>query len=350
VSGERTEAPSPRRLREARRSGQVAVSAELTGAAALVGGLGALAAVGPALLSEAARRLAAAIPAAVLVPTDPAVAGAKLMAAAGALARAALLPCAGAAAAATLAGLLQAGFLLAPAALVPRLERLDPLRGLRRLASPAALAGVALGLLRAAALLAVGALWLREALPSLPGLAGVGAAEAWRVLPALGALLWRLALVLVAFGLVDLLRARRRHQRSLRLTREEARRERREDEGDPQLRGERRRLHRGLLEAGPVARATVVIVNPTHLAVALRHERGGPDAPRVVAKGAGRAAAGIRSAARRAGVPVVRDVPLAHALHRMCEIGEELPEELYEAAAAILVHLYRPAPQGAEDR
>ena len=89
-----------------------------------------------------------------------------------------------------------------------------------------------------------------------------------------------------------------------------------------------------------MARATVVVVNPTHLAVALRHDRGGPDAPRVVAKGAGRAAARIRSAARRAGVPVVRDVPLARALHRLTEVGEEIPEELYQAAAVVLAHLY----------
>lgn len=337
MSGERTEAPSPRRLREARRTGQVAVSAELTGAAALVGGLIALGFAGPGLLSEAARSLGTTLSGAVLAPMDPAAA---LGAAAVGLARAALPPCAGALGGALLAGLLQTRFLFAPSAVVPRLTHLDPVRGLRRLCSGAAIRTVALGLIRAAALIAVGARWLHEVLPSLPGLTRLDAAAAWRLVPALGALLLRLALVLVAFGLLDLALALRRHQRSLRLTRDEARREHREDEGDPQLRGERRRLHRGLLDAGPVARATVVIVNPTRLAVALRHERGGPDAPRVVAKGAGRAAARIRSAARRAGVPVVRDAALARALHRLCEAGEELPEELYDAAAVVLARLY----------
>jgi type III secretion protein U len=340
VSGERTEAPSPRRLREARRKGQVAVSAELTGAAALLGGAGALALAGPGLLAGLARALRGAIEGAVLAPATP---GAALAGAAAALLEAVLLPCAGALGAALLVGLLQTGFLFAPAALAPRLAHLDPVRGLRRLLSPAAAGSVALGLARAAALLAVGALWLREALPVLPGLARLDPAAAFCLLPTLGGLVLRLALVLVAFGLLDLARARRRHARGLRLTPEEARRERREDEGDPAQRGERRRLHRGLLEAGAVARATVLIVNPTRLAVALRHERGGPDAPRVVAKGAGRAAARLRSAARRAGVPVVRDLPLARALHRLCDVGEELPEDLYDAAAAVLAHLYREA-------
>jgi flagellar biosynthesis protein FlhB len=90
----------------------------------------------------------------------------------------------------------------------------------------------------------------------------------------------------------------------------------------------------------------VVVVNPTHLAVALRHERGGPDAPRVLAKGRGRGAARIRSAARRAGVPVVEDVALARALFRLAEVGDEIPEELYDAAALVLARLYgaEPAP------
>jgi flagellar biosynthesis protein FlhB len=337
VSGERTEAPSPRRLREARRRGQVGASAELTGACALAGGLGALALGGDAVAAELARAIRAALSDAVLSPAPPAAA---LLAAGGALLRAALLPCAGALGGALAAGLLQSGFLFAPGALAPRLERLDPVAGLRRLFSLAQLGTAALGLARAAALLAVGALWLRGALPSVVGLARLEPGVAWRALPSLLGLALRLALVLVAFGVLDLARARRRHTRSLRQTRDEARREHREDEGDPALKGERRRAHRNLAEAGPVARATVVVVNPTHLAVALRHERGGPDAPRVLAKGAGRAAARIRSAARRAGVPVVRDVPLAQALHRLVEVGEELPEELFEAAAAVLAHLY----------
>jgi flagellar biosynthesis protein FlhB len=143
------------------------------------------------------------------------------------------------------------------------------------------------------------------------------------------------------------------------MTRDEVRRELREDEGDPAHRAERRRLHRAVLEAGAVPRATVVVVNPTRLAVALRHERRGDrpsspaprggdpgaGAPRVVAKGSGRAAARIRSAARRAGIPVVRDVPLARALYRLAEVGDEIPEELYDAAAALLAHLYAQEPR-----
>lgn len=342
MSGERTEAPSAKRLREARRRGQVAVSAELTGAAALAGGLLAIAVAGPACARALAQEMHAALSGAALSGAEPAAALAR----SGALLlRAALVPGSGALAGALAAGLLQTGFLFAPAALSPRLERLDPFRGLRRLLSPAQLGAVGVGLLRAAVLLGVGALWLRESAPALAMLARLEPAGLWRALSWLGELAVRLVLALVALGAVDLLRLRRRHLRSLRLTLEEARRERREDEGDPALRGERRRLHRGLLEAGPISRATVVVVNPTHLAVALRHDRDADEAPRVVAKGAGRAAARLRSAARRAGVPVVRDVALARALHRLAEVGEEIPEELYHAAAVVLAYLHGPGRQ-----
>jgi flagellar biosynthesis protein FlhB len=163
---------------------------------------------------------------------------------------------------------------------------------------------------------------------------------AWRALPALSGLALELAAALAAFGAIDWALARSRHRRALLMTRDEVRREPKEDEGDPAYKSERRRLHRGLLEAGALSRAAVVVVNPTRIAVALRHDRDGDEAPRVVAKGCGAAAARIRSEARRAGIPIVHDVPLARALHRLADVGDEIPEELYEAAAAVLAHHY----------
>ncbi len=337
MSDERTEAPSARRLREARRRGEAAVSGELIAAAALAGGLVALALGGAGCARSLAEGMRAALSGAPLETTSPAAA---LVRSGAALLEGVLVPGGGALAGALVAGLLQTGFLFAPAAAAPRWSRLDPFRGLRRLFSAAQLASVALGLVRAATLLGIGAVWLRGGAPTLIALGRLGPAGLWRALPALGDLAARLALGVLALGAIDALRARRRHLRSLRMTRDEVRRDQREDEGDPALRGERRRLHRGLVEAGPISRATVLVVNPTHLAVALRHDRGGPDAPRVGAKGAGRAAARLRSAARRAGVPVVRDVPLARALHRLVEVGEEIPEDLHQAAAIVLAHLY----------
>lgn len=336
--GSRTEQPTPRRLREARRRGDVARSAELTGAAAFLGGLAALAVAGPGAAGELARLVRGALGAAPSTSPDPA---GVLRDAAATVLRLVLAPGLAALAAGALAGALQAGAGVFPAALAPRLDRIDPIRGLRRLFSWAQLLQAALGLAKAAVLLAVAAAWLRGS-PGIAELPRASAGGALRAIPSLLALALRLGAAFAAFGVLDWALARRRHRRALMMTRDEVRRELKEDEGDPAHRTERRRRHRALLEAGPVARATVVVVNPTHVAVALRHERGGEDAPRVVAKGTGLAAARIRSAARRAGVPIVRDVPLARALHRLAEVGDEIPEELYEAAAAVLAHLYAP--------
>ena len=337
MSGDRTEQPTPRRLREARRRGEVARSADLGAAAALAGGLAGLAVLGRGIAEALARSLRAALSGAA-AGGDPA---ALLRDAAALVLRLALAPAGCALGAALLAGALQTGWCFSPGALQPRLERLDPLRGLRRLVSAGAAARAALGVAKAGVLLAVLATWAPAAagaIASLPRASAPGALSA--ALPIVAGLALRLAASLAVLGVVDLALERRRLARSLRMTRDEVRRELREDEGDPSHRAERRRAHRALLEAGPVARATVVVVNPTHVAVALRHDRGGDGAPRVVAKGAGLAAWRIRAAARRAGVPVVRDVPLARALHRLADVGDEIPEELYDAAAALLVHLY----------
>jgi len=151
--------------------------------------------------------------------------------------------------------------------------------------------------------------------------------------------------MLLAFGAVDLLLARRRHRASLRMTRAEVLRDHREDEGEPRHRAERRRLHRAAVASAPVSQAALVVVNPAHVAVAVFHRRGSEEAPVVLAKGLGPAAARIRAAARRAGVPIVRDVALARALYELAEVGEAIPEELYQAAAAVLVHVHGlPAP------
>ena len=339
MSGARTEQPTPRRLREARRRGEVARSADLSAAAALACGLAGIAATGRGMAETLGRALQMAASRAG-APADPA---ALLSDAAWLVVRLALPPAACALAGGVLAGALQTGFGVSGAALRPRLERIDPLRGLRRLCSVHQLGRAALALVKAAVLVVVLGGWWRDAarpITNLPRAAGLGA------LTGALALLWpravRLAIALAVLGVVDLALERRRLRRSLLMTRVEVRRELREDEGDPEHKAERRRAHRALVEAGAVSRATVVVVNPTRVAVAVRHDRDRGDAPRVVAKGTGLAAARIRSAARRAGVPIVRDVPLARALHRLADVGDEIPEELYDAAAALLAHLYGP--------
>lgn len=128
------------------------------------------------------------------------------------------------------------------------------------------------------------------------------------------------------------------HRKELKMTKQEVKEEWKEMEGDPYIKARRRQLHREIISqsiAAAVKTANVVVANPTHLAVALKYENGSSGAPVVVAKGADYMAAQIRQIAEESGVPITRDVPLARTLYQL-EIDEEIPEELYEAVAVVL--------------
>jgi flagellar biosynthesis protein FlhB len=159
------------------------------------------------------------------------------------------------------------------------------------------------------------------------------------VLETAGGLAWRAAFVGIAIGALDLLVTRWVWLRKLRMSKDEVRREYRETEGDPQLKSARERAYRELLAQADIANvrgASVVVVNPAHIACALRYnEKLGDDAPVIVAIGEGGLAARIMQAAHDHGVPVVRDAPLARALVELVP-GQVIPEALYEAVAEVL--------------
>jgi flagellar biosynthesis protein FlhB len=237
-----------------------------------------------------------------------------------------------------LSTVVQTGALFAPARLSPDLTKLDPIAGLRSLVSGARLWNVARALLAA---LVVGYLaWgaLRRHAVDLSHTIGGGASAASVAALAAKRIARDAAAIGIAFALVDLVVVRRSLLSKLKMTKSEVKREYRESEGDPQLKAARHRAHRDMLAAATVNAvrdATVVIVNPEHLATALRYVDGEDDAPKVVAAGDGELAQKIQEAARAYGIPVIRDVPVARALSEL-EIGDTIPEALYEAVAEIL--------------
>lgn len=157
-------------------------------------------------------------------------------------------------------------------------------------------------------------------------------------------LLWKAAGVFLVFGAVDLLRQRRRYQQDLRMTKQEVREEAKDLEGNPRVKSRIRRLQRDLLRRQmmkEVKTATAVIVNPTHYAVAIRYSLQSMTAPVVVAKGKNYLAQRIRSLAVEHQVPLIENPPLAQALYKTVEVGQEIPAHLYRAVAEILAYIYR---------
>jgi flagellar biosynthetic protein FlhB len=160
----------------------------------------------------------------------------------------------------------------------------------------------------------------------------------------IGALLWKACGVFLVFGAVDLFRQRSRYRKDLRMSKQDIRDEVKETEGNPQIKSRIRRIQRERLRhkmMKEVPKATAVIVNPTHYAVALRYAMDSMATPTVVAKGKNYLAQRIRQRAQEFQVPVIENPPLAQALYRSVEVGQEIPPHLYRAVAEILAYVYK---------
>jgi len=165
-----------------------------------------------------------------------------------------------------------------------------------------------------------------------------------QVCGSLGSLLWKAGGVFLIFGAVDLLRQRQRYRKDLRMSKQEIRDEVKETEGNPQMKARIRRMQRDRLRhqmMKEVPKATLVIVNPTHYAVALRYALDSMATPVVVAKGKNYLALRIRQCALDHLVPIVENPPLAQALYRSVDVGQEIPTHLYRAVAEILAYVYK---------
>jgi flagellar biosynthesis protein FlhB len=204
-----------------------------------------------------------------------------------------------------------------------------------------------LGLAAAKVLALAWAAWstLRADFLTLPKLLSSSAAE--QLTGTLGMTLragGRMLLVALVLAGVDVAITRWRFMKNMRVSRQEAKRESREEEGDPLIKGKRRSRHRELSRGRArveVPRADALLVNPTHVAVALRYRRDEGRAPRVIAKGKGALAEYMRDLARENAVPIVQDIPLARLLYRKVKVGREIPAATYKAVAAVLAFVYR---------
>jgi flagellar biosynthetic protein FlhB len=177
------------------------------------------------------------------------------------------------------------------------------------------------------------------------GLARVGVWPAARVIAgSLKDLLWKAAFLFLAIGCLDFLRVYRRHNKSLRMSKQEIREELKDTDGNPQIKSRIRRLQRDLARRvmmKEVPKATAVIVNPTHYSVAILYEMETMAAPRVLAKGKNYLARRIRELAMQHEVPIIENQPLAQALYKSAEVGQEIPPHLYRAVAEVLAYIFK---------
>jgi flagellar biosynthesis protein FlhB len=164
------------------------------------------------------------------------------------------------------------------------------------------------------------------------------------VFGSLNSILWKTSAIILVFGFIDLFRQQQRHSESLKMSKQEIRDEAKETEGNPQIKNRIRLIRRDLLRRRMmqnVPKASIVVTNPTHFAVAIRYDMDRMAAPTVVAKGKNFLAARIRQIARENQVPIVENPALAQALYKSVEVGQEIPVNLYRAVAEVLAYIHR---------
>jgi flagellar biosynthetic protein FlhB len=337
MSGEKSEQPTPQKKQRARKEGQIARSADVGAWAGMLAASFLVpwameTAVGRAgdMLERLPAVMADPRPAALPPLLSDALAAVGL--AVGPLAAGLLVL--GVAAAAG-----QGGLHVATKLFIPKFSRLNPVKGLKQRLGPEALWEAVKALVKTTVLGLVLYHTVRELIPmlmfsgSLPLASLLGAVQG----AALG-LIRAGAVAGLAMAAADVIVVRRRTNKQLRMTKQEVKDEHKRSEGDPQVKGQIRARQLAMSRNRMMAElpnADVVVVNPTHVAVALRYDPA-KGAPRVIAKGAGAVATRIREVATDHRIPLVQDVPLARALHGACELGQEIPPEFFAAVAKVL--------------
>ena len=336
---------SPRRLEQARERGQVAKSKELHAAVSLLTAALLLWALRQPLWSGFIRTGQAAWGG--LHGADPQRVGSAID---GMVFVGVLTLLAATVVSAIAGGLMQHGPLLAWKALEPDVNKLNPVKGLKRLMSVGQIASTSGKTLLLTLLIGGVVLWL--AVTRWPRQVGMASQAPGQIAGAIwdqvAALMACCGAVMAVVGLFDLLYARHRQEKQLRMTHEEAKREHKEQEGDPLYKARRRQHHQALLEQRrmleDVSTATVILNNPTHLSVALRY-RPEEGVPVVVARGHDALAMQIRARAERHQITQIEDVPLARALYSSCRVGEPIPQNLYRAVALVLARVFAQPPK-----
>lgn len=342
---EKTEDPTPRRIEKAREEGQVARSRELSTFMLLLGGVGGLWTMGALLYNQ----LSLVMEQAFLFDRGIAFDTARMLAHLWSLGNETLVALLPLFLLLTVLALvspaLLGGWLISAKSLQPQMSKLNPIKGLGRLFSTQALAELAKAIAKTVLVgsVAFSFLWLKkgELLALMDQPVQLALFHALKLAAMCCGLI---VLSLVVVILIDVPYQLWSHNKKLRMTQDEIRKEHKESEGDPEVKARIRQQQQAMARGrmmSKVPEADVIVTNPTHYAVALSYRDGEMSAPRVVAKGADAVAARIRELGEEHDIPRLEAPPLARALYRHVDLDREVPAELYTAVAEVLAWAFR---------
>lgn len=343
---EQTEKATPKRRSEARKRGQVAKSPDLAGAGVFLAGVFVLHALAPGTIGAVGAAMQAVLwrihehqdftPQSVWFLFARVFVSAGLLL--GVLFGAALL-------CALLINLLQTGMVFSAQPLVPNFSKINPATGLKRMFSKQVLVNLGKQLLKLAAVMII---VYTSIASSFSTLLIVGEMPASQLIGFVGSVAysisWKFGFLLVVIGLADFAFERWQYEEQLKMSKQEVKDEMRQSEGNPEVRGALRRRQREFARRrmmAAVPKATVVVTNPTHYAVALEWDELKMDAPVVVAKGADLIAKRIREIAKENGVPIMENPPLARTLYAKVDLDQSIPPNMYAAVAQVIAFVFK---------
>jgi flagellar biosynthetic protein FlhB len=343
---ERSERATGKRRMEARKRGQVVLSREIPSALILIGVLGVFYFAGAQAFDDLMRlfgRFFGQLHTARLrTISDAGTLAGELLQESFLLLAPMVLPLL---VAGLIGNVIQVGFEIHVEPLAPKLSKLNPLAGIKRIFSLRGLVELVKSTVKIVFIGVIAWSVVSGYLTEFPTLVRRDIAGIWEFThTAAVRIIFYVCLAMIVLAVLDYAYQRWQHEQSLKMTKQEVKDERRQAEGDPQIKSRIRSLqrqaayHRMIAE---IPKADVVITNPTHLAVALRFDPSEMAAPRVVAKGADHLAERIRDIAREHNVPLVENKSLAQALYKLAQPGDTIPVDLYRAVAEVLAYVYR---------
>lgn len=341
----KTEDPTPKKLEESRKKGQVAVSREVNNWLMLCAGTVLVMFVGPDVMSDLKNHMKIYIEHAGQLPQIPgglySLLGDSFFKILSILA----LPLLMLMFVAFMGPFLQTGVLFAPEVLKPDISKISPLKGFKRLFSARSLMEFVKGILKIGIISVVGYLIVSPFFGAIDGVVGVPTAKMLEILRSLfGKMMTGVLVVLIVIAVIDLVYQRMEHYKKMRMTKQEVKDEYKQAEGDPHVKAKLRQLRReraGARMMQAVPEADVVITNPTHFAVALKYTPKEMNAPVCVAKGQDLIAFRIREIAKEHNIEIYENPPLARSLYDLVEVEQEIPNELYKAVAEVISYVFR---------
>ena len=344
-TGQKTEEPTPKRKREAREKGQVAKSQELNQAFTLLASFSMLYILFSGMMDSLTTEVTTYLDFDTVVNLDIASAYNILMEAIFYVASLVVPVMLASAIMGIVINFSQVGPLFTGESLKPKLDSLNIIKGFGKLFSIKSLVEMVKSVLKIIIIAVIAYIYLRNSITDLITMTEQGLYPA---LMLIGNLIFKAAVAITIFlvgvGVFDFIYQKWEHKRNLKMTKYEVKQERKEMEGDPQLKQKRKEKQRQMSVnrmMSEVENADVVITNPTHIAVALEFDIKDMDAPKVIAKGEGYVALKIKEKAKELDIEIVENKPLARSLNKMCEIDDFIPEELFEAVAEILAYVYK---------